>query len=302
MIAEMTYYQLLWYFCFYSFLGWIVEVAYHAVTCGKVINRGFLNGPVCPVYGFSVLAVLISVRLTAHGMSESPGALPLFVHGMLLATTVELFTGWLLDLLFHAQWWDYSDQPFNFHGFICLKFSILWGLSVVFIVRIIHPAVSQYLHTLFPEKTGVFLLSVLCSVYVLDCITTILAIRNLSSELRRLEGFRKALRTVSDDMSTAIGESTLRTLQKLEEQQVQTALASAELRNAAENFRNAAEKNHAATLQRLSLQRALFEKQLNDLRKKLSASRHWGSGRMLRAFPQLQFRHHQELFDELRKH
>lgn len=201
MFAGMNYYQLLWYFCFYSFLGWIAEVVYHAVTRGKVVNRGFLNGPVCPVYGFSVIAVLVAVHLTEQTIAAQPGALLLFIDGMLLATAVELFTGWLLDFLFHAQWWDYSDQPFNLHGYICLKFSILWGLSVVFIVRIIHPAISQYIFALFPERTGIFPLSILCAVYVLDCITTVLTVRRLSLELRRLEGFRKALRMVSDDMS-----------------------------------------------------------------------------------------------------
>lgn len=61
MICGMTYYQICWYFLIYSFGGWIVEVVFHAVTLGKVVNRGFLNGPVCPVYGFGVLSVFAVV-------------------------------------------------------------------------------------------------------------------------------------------------------------------------------------------------------------------------------------------------
>ena len=89
MICGMTYYQICWYFLVYSFGGWVVEVIFHAVTLGKVINRGFLNGPVCPVYGFGVISVFAMINtLQSSGYQMSDGMI--FIFGVILATVVEL--------------------------------------------------------------------------------------------------------------------------------------------------------------------------------------------------------------------
>lgn len=96
MICGMTYYQICWYFLIYSFGGWVVEVIFHAVTLGKVINRGFLNGPVCPVYGFGVISVFAMINtLQSSGHQMSNGMI--FLFGVILATTVELRIIQLLD-------------------------------------------------------------------------------------------------------------------------------------------------------------------------------------------------------------
>ena len=131
----MTYYQICWYFLIYSFGGWALEVVYHAVACGKVINRGFLNGPVCPVYGFGVLSVFAMMNtFQGSGYQLSDGMI--FLFGVILATAVELIAGWLLDVCFHARWWDYSNKPLNFHGYICLEFSLIWGVAILLVVKI----------------------------------------------------------------------------------------------------------------------------------------------------------------------
>lgn len=96
MICGMTYYQICWYFLIYSFGGWVVEVIFHAVTLGKVINRGFLNGPVCPVYGYGVISVFAMINtLQSSGHQMSNGMI--FLFGVILATTVELRIIQLLD-------------------------------------------------------------------------------------------------------------------------------------------------------------------------------------------------------------
>ena len=126
MIAGMTYYQILWYFMFYSFSGWVVEVIYHAVTKGQVINRGFLNGPLCPVYGFGVLAVVAVSNLAQHTgwitlsaqNMDIHSLVILFLGSMLFATLIEGVAGWLLDVNFHMRWWDYRNRPLNFRGYI----------------------------------------------------------------------------------------------------------------------------------------------------------------------------------------
>ena len=146
MIAGISYYHILQYFLIYSFIGWCVEVIYQAVSKGVIVNRGFLNGPVCPIYGFGVLAVFAAVN-TAEAYAEpgsgKAGFLLVFLCGAALTTSIELFGGWALDKIFHARWWDYSDKPFNFHGYICLEFSLLWGLGIVIIVEVIQPIIAS---------------------------------------------------------------------------------------------------------------------------------------------------------------
>ena len=128
MIFGMTFYQLAWLFVIYSFLGWCVEVIYHAVTWGEVTNRGFLNGPICPVYGIGVGVVVQFLTPVENNL------VLLYISSTILVTVIEGITGFLLEKIFHNKWWDYSDMPFNIKGYVCLKFTILWGLAASFII------------------------------------------------------------------------------------------------------------------------------------------------------------------------
>lgn len=133
MIGTLTLYEAFAYFFCYSFLGWVTEVAFHAVTQGKFVNRGFLNGPVCPIYGTGMVAVLL---ILGENISR---AWLVFLVGVGLPTLIELITGWVLERFFHNKWWDYSSRRFNLKGYICLEFSILWGVAVLFAVEVVHP-------------------------------------------------------------------------------------------------------------------------------------------------------------------
>ena len=116
-------YQLLWYFFIYAVLGWCVEVIFCTATTGQWVNRGFLNGPLCPIYGFGMVIVLLC-------LTPLQGSLPLlFLGSFLLTSALELVTGFVLKKAFHTTWWDYSDQPFNLGGYVCLGFSLAWGLG-----------------------------------------------------------------------------------------------------------------------------------------------------------------------------
>lgn len=154
MICGMTYYQICWYFLIYSFGGWALEVVYHAVACGKVINRGFLNGPVCPVYGFGVLSVFAMMN-TFQGSGYQLNDGMIFLFGVILATAVELIAGWLLDVCFHARWWDYSNKPLNFHGYICLEFSLIWGVAILLVVKVFQSFVEHHTSAHAPSIVGI---------------------------------------------------------------------------------------------------------------------------------------------------
>lgn len=119
----------------YSFLGWVYESAACSVMERGFVNRGFLNGPVCPVYGFGALASVLMLDRTDH-------IAVLFFAGMLLASAVEYATSVLLEKLFHARWWDYSRRRFNINGRVCLLGALVFGGMTVLLVRFIHPFVG----------------------------------------------------------------------------------------------------------------------------------------------------------------
>lgn len=241
LIAGYTIYQLAWYFLLYSFIGWCVEVIFCAVTLGEITNRGFLNGPVCPIYGVGMLAVLILLHFVGQTNASTVPVPLLFFGGALLATLVELIGGWTLNKLFHARWWDYSDKPFNIGGYVCLEFTIFWGLGAVGVVRVVHPLVAHATGTAaIPQNVGWPILAVCYSIYLVDLIVTVCTVIGLNRDLEELDAVSKALRSFSDNLSDNLGGGALLTTQKLDEGKLQVKLATAEARDAAYDARDAA--------------------------------------------------------------
>ena len=179
-------YTILEYFLVFSFLGWCVEVAYQAVSKGLVVNRGFLNGPVCPIYGFGVLAVFFLLQITGEGEFYEQNALKVFLFGVVLATAVELFGGWILDKAFHARWWDYSDRPFNLNGYICLQFSIIWGMSILLVVRAVYPMLSSILERI-PQNIGWALIGIFSVTYIADFAVSVSVMIGLNKRMAEID-------------------------------------------------------------------------------------------------------------------
>ena len=180
-----------------------------AVTSGKVVNRGFLNGPVCPIYGVGMLGALLLLEPVSGNL------LLLFLLGMLLCTLVELIGGWVLERAFHTRWWDYSDEPFNLGGYICLRFSIMWGVAVTFAVRLIHPLIFAMVNWI-PMLPGGILLGLLYGLFTADFVLTLITVIGLRKQLGELERVGKALHTVGDAISDRVGNSALAADAKLE--------------------------------------------------------------------------------------
>ncbi len=292
MICGMTYFQICLYFLFYSFGGWVVEVIFHAVTLGKVINRGFLNGPVCPVYGFGMLSVFAMINtIQSGGYTMNEGML--FLFGTFLATAVELIAGWLLDVCFHARWWDYSRKPLNFHGYICLEFSLIWGLAIVMVVRVFQQYVEhQSAHT--PSTTEWVVMAILYAVYLTDFIVTTAEIRGLNKRLTTLDKVSADIRVVSDKLSDALGTTTIDTAQKVGEGRVQVALAKAELLEATMNQKD-------RSVEMLLTKKAELQEQFDELAGTITGHTVFGLGRILKAFPEMKHRDYFELIQELKK-
>lgn len=206
-MGKYTLYQLLAYFFAYAFLGWVAEVGFHAVTKGEFINRGFLNGPVCPIYGVGVVAVLLILGDLINK------AWVVFLVGLILPTAIELVTGWILDKIFHNKWWDYSNCKFNLHGYICLSFSILWAIAVVFVICVVHPAVERLVNLVL-DPWATVAVSVMLAVFAVDCVVTVLQLLKLNKKLKELDEVTKIMRFGSDKIGKGVAQVTLKAEEK----------------------------------------------------------------------------------------
>ena len=197
MLVPYSWFQILWYFYIYGFLGWCSEVAFAAVAHGKFVNRGFVNGPICSIYGFGVMSVLLVL-----GPLKSSFWL-LFGGSVLFTSAIEYLTGWVLEKVFHDKWWDYSKRPLNIKGYVCLEFSVLWGLACVFVVDVFQPLVAKVVD-LIPKKLGWALLGMFSVLWITDNIITAMEIRKLPKKLRALQAIEDSLTAISDEIGEEI--------------------------------------------------------------------------------------------------
>lgn len=200
-------YQAAWIFLIYAFLGWCSEVAFAAVNKGKFVNRGFLNGPVCPIYGFGML-IVVTLLWGLRG-----NLILLFLGSAVLTTALEFVTGWVLEKFFHDKWWDYSDMPFNIKGYICLKFTVLWGLAATFIVGAVHRFVYMLI-VKTPIVPGIILLAFFAAAFITDFAITVTELAKLPKKLGALLEAEKALRAISDKIGENISDTTIAAKEK----------------------------------------------------------------------------------------
>ena len=173
-------------FFFYSTAGWCVESLYCSIGEKRLINRGFLTGPMCPIYGVGALVMTVFLY---NPYKDKP--LMVFLLGMIMCDIVEYFTSWIMETLFQARWWDYTYEFMNIKGRICLKHTVYWGIGSVFFVYLIHPGIDKTLATL-SDKIVFIVTSVILAVFTADVIHAVikaLDIRNLLIKLNKAIDF-----------------------------------------------------------------------------------------------------------------
>ncbi len=198
------------FFFFYSAVGWFFESLYCSVRPRKWVNRGFLTGPLCPIYGTGavVLAVCLSPiknlpqTVDIFGFAF-PVSVPLvFVAGMVLCDIVEFITSVIMEKLFHARWWDYSGKKFNIQGRICLTHTFYWGIAAVAFMYLVHPVTEKLVKNI-PGSVGWVLLGAILVVFVFDLIN---AVRSAMD----VKAFMDKIHKLSDTVSAAKTEIVLR--------------------------------------------------------------------------------------------
>ena len=283
-------YRFIWIFFIYAFLGWCTEVSYAALVTGKFVNRGFLNGPVCPIYGFGVVIVLPCLTPLADNL------LLLFLGSVVLTSALEWITGFVLEKLFHQRWWDYSDQPFNLSGYICLRFSIAWGFACMFVVKLLHPTVLLFIR-IIPQALGVVLLVLLGAVMAVDLSATVSAIVKLNHRLEQLDELAAKIKEVSNEFGENLADRVLDAVERgtdWKEDLDELAFRLAEHRAELADER---EQRWEELLAQARLQLEEWHASIQELLVRES----FGHRRLLKAFPRLRSIDHQSAQERLRR-
>lgn len=291
-------YHALWVFFIYAFLGWCTEVSYAATKTGKFVNRGFLNGPWCPIYGFGVVIVLAFLEPLKSNLFV------LFLGSVVLTSALEWLTGFLLEKLFAQRWWDYSNEPFNLSGYICLRFSLAWGFACLFVVKLLHPTVLLLIR-LIPHLVGLILLGILGVVMAIDLAATVSAIAKLNRRLALIDEMAGRIREASNDFGEDLAERVLDAAEKGADWRDDLEELSDRLSQRREAFSDDLDELKDDFQARLEARRAQNRRQLQEWKDSIQAlmdKESFGQKRLLKAFPSLRSLEHKAAMDRLRRH
>ena len=184
-------------------MGWCLEVVFHTIRTLKFRNSGFLNGPYCPIYGFSLIAVLM---LAAPFKAN---ILIVFIGAIILTTIVEFIAGYLLEKIFNKKWWDYDNEPFNIKGYICLRASIIWGLGSVLAIYILQPVILYSIYS-FSGNAGMIIALLLIFLVSLDLVVTILSLVTIKQRVSLLDKYAARVRRLSEAIGKNIHDDAIK--------------------------------------------------------------------------------------------
>lgn len=194
---DYSLYQLLWFFILYSLAGWCAGVAVSAVKKHRFINTGFLNLPLCMVYGAGAVVFSIFLPELKHNLFF------LFLGGVILSAAVMFLTGFMLERIFHRKWWDFSKRRFQFEGYVNLSYALLWGFLAIGCIWFANPLILWVL-SLIPQWVG---RPVLLGVYVLlaiDFVTSSAAVLQMKIRVKRFAQLTQDMQSLTDFFGNAI--------------------------------------------------------------------------------------------------
>lgn len=289
-VAGISLYYIINWFFIYSFLGWVWESCYVSVKSKKAVNRGFINGPFCTIYGFGAVSVFLILK------NFDQNILVLYVGGVIVATVLEYVTGWLMEVIFHTRWWDYSSKKCNLHGYICLGSSIAWGFFTVLLFKVFQPFV-EWLTNLYPASVGRIGVLVIGIFYCADFVTSAVAAFGIS------KGFAKAEDVIEELMAylrtTKLYETNEEIREKLEEIRAFSLTEAVEKISLKKTEFSRRLEERRSLLENYADKKAELERRMDEFSEKYLAMRkktNFVKKRMLRAYPQLrtEFRRHKE--------
>ncbi|MBR0350217.1 MAG: putative ABC transporter permease [Clostridia bacterium] len=184
---DINVFNLLAFFIIYSFLGWILESIFRSFCEKRIVNTGFLIGPVCPIYGLGALIMLLTL-----GQLKGNYVL-IFIISFLMLTLWEYVVGVFLEKVFKTKYWDYSDHKIQFQGRICLTNSIAWGFLGVGFINIIHPFLESVLNSLNQDVFRI-IIYISAGIIVLDTIVSVIKAKHIKIKLKKVEELNEQIR------------------------------------------------------------------------------------------------------------
>ena len=173
-----TVYNYILYFIIYSLVGWLLEVLLKYVDDKKFVNRGFLLGPICPIYGYGVLLIILLIGCNDNDL------LSIFLKSIFICSILEYFTSFIMEKLFKARWWDYSQRRFNINGRICLETMLPFGMGATIILYSIHPKVI-YLVGLIPYNIKAMISIVFVALYLIDNFISMRVMNKIKYQIKK---------------------------------------------------------------------------------------------------------------------
>lgn len=177
------------YYTIYAFFGYICEVVYVAICTKKITNRGYLYGPMVPIYGYGAIGVILALSW-AKNMGYWFSPILVFVLGFLLTTTLEYLVSFFMEIIFHMRWWDYSDKFLNINGRVCLRNSSMFGALVLIVLYLLHPYVVTYFVSLLEGLGKTWFYVIVITIFSLQVVDTVLSTIkhvNVSKIIRKLQ-------------------------------------------------------------------------------------------------------------------
>ena len=275
--------QWLLVFYIYCFLGWIFESVVVSVQQKRLVNRGFLRGPMLPIYGFGATIMLhVALPLAGHPVQ-------IYFAGLVVATAFEYVVGVLMESIFKVKYWDYSEHRFQFQGRICLQSSLAWGVLSVLLMYVLHPPVEWLLEE-YGTVPLVFTVGVLSVYFLTDVTASVKTALDFASLLKELDAMRANVDQMREQFAAAAWEKRAELTAAAQEQRDRLATVAEEgrekLAEAAGEYRerSTAAAENARLQMYLAIQEA--EDQITEKIKNMKRSRKW----MVRGNPGLRSR------------
>lgn len=181
----MKYYVVIFlFFSIYSFLGWVLETASVSIEKGRFVNRGFLTGCFCPVYGFgAVMIINVSTWISTYVRDHFEFVFINMILAIFLITALEYVTGLILNNIFDRKWWDYSNEFANIKGYVCLRNSVIWGVLALLVIQVVHPLIYKIVLST-PSRINYVFTLILVAFLMLDTIKSTIATLDLDIRFR----------------------------------------------------------------------------------------------------------------------
>ncbi len=260
----------IWFFFIYAFLGWCTEVIFAACVRGVFENRGFFNGPICPIYGFGVVTVVLFLEPLKENFWI------LFFGSVALTSVLELITGYLMEKIFKHRWWDYSKMPLNIGGYVCLAFSLIWGFACVFLIDIIHPSIAFFVNHI-PNLVTYIALPIFVITFLTDLIATSSSVFNFNKKLEEIDKKAAQIRQISDEIGRKLSNKAIEVKEKESTKKIVDSVIET--------------KTDAQTrLDALKISLDEKERELSSIQK-----------RLIKAFPSMRSTKHAEAFAKVRE-